>query len=127
MGEEVATIARPLINDIVGKADEALGKDSTLAADFRFGHDTGLLPLVATIGIEGMHENWSAFSAHEHWSSSEFIPMAANLQMVFYRNKKGDILVKLLYNEKETVIPALKPESGPYYTWSSLKEYLLSL
>ena len=127
MASEVATIARPLIQDIIVKAEEALSENSSLAADFRFGHDTGLLPLVATIGINGMHEKWSAFSAHEHWSSSEFIPMASSLQMVFYKNTKGDILVKLLYNEKETSIPALKPEAGLYYTWSSLKEYLLSL
>lgn len=127
MASEVATIARPLINDIIEKADEAMAENSPLAADFRFGHDTGLLPLVATIGINGMHEKWSAFSAHNHWSSSEFIPMASSIQMVFYQNKKGDILVKLLYNEKETSIPALKAESGPYYSWPSLKEYLLSL
>ena len=127
MASEVATIARPLIQDIIVKAEEALSENSSLAADFRFGHDTGLLPLVATIGINGMHEKWSAFSAHEHWSSSEFIPMASSLQMVFYKNKKGHVLVKLLYNEKETSIPALKPEAGLYYTWSSLKEYLLSL
>ena len=127
MATEVATIAHPLIKDIVEKAEEALSENSTLAADFRFGHDTGLLPLVATIGIDGMHEKWSAYDAHNHWSSSEFIPMASSLQMVFYKNKKGEVLVKLLYNEKETSIPALKPESGPYYTWSSLKEYLLSL
>lgn len=127
MATEVATIAHPLIKDIVEKAEEALSENSTLAADFRFGHDTGLLPLVATIGIDGMHEKWSAYDAHNHWSSSEFIPMASSLQMVFYKNKKGEVRVKLLYNEKETSIPALKPESGPYYTWSSLKEYLLSL
>ena len=127
MATEVATIAHPLIKDIVEKAEEALSENSTLAADFLFGHDTGLLPLVATLGIDGMHEKWSAFNAHEHWSSSEFIPMASSLQIVFYKNKKGEILVKLLYNEKETSIPALKPVSGPYYSWSSLKEYLISL
>ena len=127
MATEVATIAHPLIKDIVEKAEEALSENSTLAADFRFGHDPGLLPLVATLGIDGMHEKWSAFNAHEHWSSSEFIPMASSLQIVFYKNKKGEILVKLLYNEKETSIPALKPVSGPYYSWSSLKEYLISL
>ena len=127
MGSEVATIARPLIKDIVEKADEAMSENSALAADFRFGHDTGLLPLVATMGIKGMDHEWSAYEAHEHWSSSEFIPMASNLQMVFYKDRKGNILVKLLYNEKETVIPALTPEYGPYYSWSVLKEYLQSL
>lgn len=127
MAAEVATIAHPLISDIVEKADEALAEGSNLAADFRFGHDTGLIPLVATIGIKGMDEKWSAFKAHEYWSASEFIPMASSLQMVFYKNRKGEVLVKFLYNEKETTIPALKPEYGPYYSWSVLKTYLLSL
>ena len=127
MAEEVATIARPLIRDIVEKAEEALAQGSKLAADFRFGHDTGLLPLVATIGIEGMDTRWSAYKAHEYWNSSEFIQMASSLQMIFYRNRKGNILIKLLYNEKETTIPALKPEDGPYYSWQSLRDYLLSL
>ena len=52
--------------------------------------------------------------------------MASNLQMVFYRSKKGDVIVKLLYNEQETVIPGLEPFSGPYYRWTELREYLLS-
>lgn len=109
------------------EAEEALTQGSQLAADFRFGHDTGLLPLVATMGIKGMDKKLSAYHAHEYWSSSEFIPMASNLQMVFYKNKKGDILVKLLYNEKETAIPAIKPDLGPYYDWSALRQYLLAL
>ena len=41
--------------------------------------------------------------------------------------KKGDILVKLLNNEKETSIPALKTAVGPYYHWSELREYLEGL
>lgn len=127
MASETATIARPLIRDIIEKADEALSTDSNLAADFRFGHDSGLLPLVATIAIEGMHEKWSAFHAHEHWSASEFSPMASNLQIVFFRNRKGDVLVKMLYNEKETGIPAIEAECGPYYSWPVLREYLMSL
>ena len=127
LGHEVATVARPLIRDIIEKADEALAEESRIAADFRFGHDTGLLPLVATIGIEGMDKKWSAYDAHNYWSSSEFIPMASNLQMIFYKDKKNNILIKLLYNEKETCIPALKSEYGPYYSWYVLKNYLQSL
>ncbi len=127
MAQQVATIARPLIKDIIEKADEALEDSSRIAADFRFGHDTGLLPLVATLGIKGMEETWSAYEAHEHWSSSEFIPMASNLQIIFYKNRKDKILVKMLYNEKETSIPAIVPECGPYYSWPVLRDYLKSL
>ena len=45
------------------------------------------------------------------------VPMAANLQFIFYRNKAGDILVKPLYDEKNLVLP-FEPFKGPYYRWS---------
>ena len=46
--------------------------------------------------------------------------------MIFYRNKKGNVLVKMLYNEQETYIPAVAPAYGPYYSWTELREYLNS-
>ncbi|MBQ7811187.1 MAG: hypothetical protein IJ394_01360 [Bacteroidales bacterium] len=125
--DETATVARPLIEDIVSKADEALTAGSNIAADFRFGHDTGLLPLISTIGIKGMETKHSAYDAHRYWNSSEMMSMASNLQMIFYADNAGDIIVKLLYNEKETHIPALEAEHGPYYKWKVLRDYLVSL
>ena len=53
--------------------------------------------------------------------------MGANFQMIFYKNKAGDVLVKMLYNEKEVTIPALETFSDPYYKWSDLRSYLVSL
>ena len=47
--------------------------------------------------------------------------------MIFYKNRKGEVLVKMMYNEKETVIPALKTSDGPYYRWDELRAYLMSL
>ena len=49
------------------------------------------------------------------------MPMAANLQMVFYRNTSDEVLVKILYNEKETLVRGLAPQTGPYYAWKDLK------
>ena len=94
---------------------------------FRSGHDTGLLPLVGHIGIEGM-DDWVSFDrVNSVWNSSVSICMGSNIQMIFYRNRTDDVLVKLMYNEKETTIPALQTFSGPYYKWSDLKEYFKSL
>jgi hypothetical protein len=53
--------------------------------------------------------------------------MGANLQMIFYKNRGGDVLVKLMHNENETVIPALDTFYGPYYKLSDLREYLLNI
>ena len=41
----------------------------------------------------------------EVWSITDIIPMAANLQMVFYRNKAGEVIVHFSLNEKEATLP----------------------
>lgn len=71
-----------------------------------------------------MHEKLSFGNVNGRWSSSDFISMGSNIQFVFYRNKNGDVLVKILYNEKETSLPALKAFSGPYYRWEDLRKYI---
>ena len=44
--------------------------------------------------------------------------------MIFYRGKDGDVLVKFLVNEKETLLRGLAPVSGPYYKWETVKNNL---
>jgi len=127
MSDYQKAVSRRLLADFIRRAEDAVEKDSNIAADLRFGHDTALLPLVGHIGIEGM-DNWASFDqVNSVWNSSVSICMASNLQMIFYRNKKNEVIVKLMYNEKETTIPALKTWSGPYYRWSDLKAYFKSL
>ena len=126
-GDCYSVIAKPIIKDFVDRADEALADGSKVAANLRFGHDSGLLPFVGTLGIEGMEQRWPSATVHERWSSYKMIPMASNFQMIFYRNRRGDVIVKMLYNERETMIPALKPWKGPYYKWPELREYFINI
>ena len=48
--------------------------------------------------------------------------------MIFYRPTDSiatdDVLVKVLLNEKEIVLPGT-PVSGPYYRWKDLRKYYL--
>ena len=124
-GDYVSSIAKPLIEDIVAKADKALESGSDRAADLRFGHDVGLLPLIGTIGIAGMEKRWTSSRVHDHWFDFQMIPMGSNLQMIFFLNKKGNVIVKLVYNEKETHIPAVKTLDGTFHNWNDLREYLV--
>ena len=127
LSEYQKQVSRRLLKDFIDRADKAMEKDSEIAADLRFGHDTGLLPLVGHMRIEKM-DNWAAFDeVNSVWNSSLSICMASNLQMIFYRNRQGQVLVKMLYNETETTIPALETFSGPYYKWEELRDYLTSL
>lgn len=119
-------VAAPLLREMVREMDAAMEKESKVAADLSFGHDVTLMPLISHIGIEGMHEKLSFEDVNGRWSSSDFISMGSNIQFVFYRNKSGDIIVKILYNEKETSLPGLEAFYGPYYRWEDLRQYLVS-
>ena len=85
---------------IEADADAAITRGG-VGADLRFGHDTNLYRLLTLMGVDtgGM-------------GMDEILPMAANLQMVFYRNVAGDILVQLLHNEK----------SLGFRNWEKLKQ-----
>ncbi len=118
---------RKILADFVKKADAAVAGND-VAADLRFGHDSGLLPLLSYLRLEGYEKTVSMTQAAESgWYSFEQMPMGSNLQMIFYRDKKGDVLVKILRNEHETTIPALKPYKGPYYRWKDLRDYFVNL
>ena len=121
--DSVVFQAKGLLGHIVDQATSAVA-GSDVAADLRFGHDNGLVPLLSLIGLEGYTAVVPMDGAWREWPSFERIPMASNLQMVFYSNGSEKILVKLLLNEKETLISGLEPFTGPYYTWSDLRTYL---
>lgn len=123
-GDNVCWAARDLVRDIIDRADAALADGSATAADLRFGHDSGIMPLVCLMDLAGAADRVSNKVASDSWQSFRQVSMAANLQMVFYRKPGAEPLVKLYYNEAETLINGLEPAQGPYYRWSDLKAHL---
>ena len=115
---------RGLLRDIVSKADSAL-RDGKTSATLRYGHDANLVPLMGLMNAEGFDRVFVLQDRPERkWNSSRMIPMGSNVQLVFYkRGKKDPILVKVLYNEKETLISGVEAVSGPYYDWNVLKRF----
>ena len=116
--------SRNLARDFAIRAEEAIA-DGSIAADLRFGHDSGLWPLAGLIGIDGPGDRAPFACSWEACPAWKWMPMAANLQMVFYRNGKDEVLVKVLYNEREMHIRGLEPVSWPYYRWSDLRKRFL--
>ena len=119
----VSERAYPIVQDIIKKADEAIASD--IAADLRFGHDMWLVPLVSYMGLKDFAAQVNPLDAHECWNVTKASQFASNLQIVFYRNKSDEILVKFLYNEQETFLNDLESVSGPYYRWADVRRYLL--
>ncbi|MBQ0120479.1 MAG: histidine acid phosphatase [Bacteroidales bacterium] len=115
-------VARALAHDMIDKADAAIAAGKR-GADLRFGHESVVLPLACLLEIDNINLSTSDLdNLHNEWQSYDIIPKACNIQMVFYRNAAGDILVKALYNEHEAQLP-VETDMAPYYHWNDLKAY----
>ena len=112
---------RPLLRDFLDKADAAVSGASPAVATLRFGHDSILIRLLSLLGVKECAARETDIGKYaDAWVGWQVSPMAANLQMIFYRGK-GGVKLKLLLNERETSIPALG--DGPYYDWEAFKSY----
>ena len=110
---------------IEADADAAIARGG-VGADLRFGHDSNLFRLMNLMGIDlrGVRSEESGVRYH---LMDEILPMAANLQMIFYKNAQGDVVVQLLHNEHPVDISNLTPHSSlltPRYfiSWKELKQ-----
>ena len=110
-------------DSIVSIADRVI-RDGGPALTLRFTHDGTILPLTYLMGIkEAMGGRTDFENLHKYISVDKLIPMAANIQLVFYRKEgSDDVLVKFLLNENETGIP-VKTDCAPYYHWKDVKQY----
>ena len=126
--ENILDTSRPLLRNVIETADRAIAKGDEQAT-LRFAHDVNLIPFIALMGIrEGSYVSDDYASVPANWLASRVSPMGTNVQLIFFRNKKGDILVKVLFCEREQVLDekAGTPVNGVYYRWTDLKKYLES-
>lgn len=116
---------KEVLDSMVSMADKAIlaGKPS---ATLRFSHDSSVLPLAYLLGLkEAVGASTDMKNLYKTISIDKIIPMAANIQMIFYRKTDSDdILVKFLLNENETSVPALKTDIAPFYHWRDVRNYL---
>ena len=117
---------RHLLLNFVEAADIAIAS-GTNSATLRFGHESVVLPTVCLMGLNGMdYETTQLETLAEHWRSYEVFPMAANIQMVYYRKPgSDDILVKILLNEHEATLP-IDTDIAPYYHWTDVRKHFLN-
>ena len=113
----------PILEDIIKKADAVIKGTSDRVADLRFGHDTCLGPLTVLMGINGADRDpedpYEVKNCYQNWQTGK----ASNLQLIFYRSKKGDdVLVKCLLNGCEASLP-VPTNMFPYYKWSDFQSF----
>ena len=95
------------------KKDIDLGRHGI---DLNFGHDGTLMALMANLGAGtwavSLDEPEKVMDCWRHWD----IPMGTNLQLIFYRNDAGDVLVRVMLNEEDIDLPLTAVE-GKFYRW----------
>lgn len=116
--------AKPLLRNIIASADEAIEKGG-IAATLRFGHDGNLIPLTGLLRLKDCYNSvMNPDDFYKNFADFKIAPMAGNVQIVFFRNKKSanDVIVKFLLNERETSIP-IDSDIYPFYRWSDVKKF----
>lgn len=120
-GSHIIDYAGFTVGQIIESAEADIASGATQLR-LRFGHDSGIAPLLVLLDVNGCGKATSSFDESLEIFPSYIVPMGASLQLVFYRNAQGDILLKALLNEQEATLP-LQPVQGPYYSWEDFKEH----
>ena len=98
------TVARIGLSHIIQTADEDIASGKSIVR-LRFGHDTMIMSLMTLMGL-------SPFDGTRINSSD--VPMASNIRFVFAKDRKGDVLVKVQYNESDVM---------SWTAWEEFKTY----
>jgi hypothetical protein len=113
-----------LLKNILSTADTV----TTTQATLRFGHEVCVMPLACLMELGQCGAKVENLDTLDNvWRNYRIFPMACNVQLVFYRPKKGKpgpTLVKALLNERETTLP-VTTDQWPYYRWDTLRAYYM--
>ena len=118
-----------LVQRIISDADSCLLL-SHPSATLRYGHDGNVMPLTCLLRLDSLDLQCPLDElATRGWCDYKIIPMACNIQMIFYKptaDSSAPILIKILRNEREAHLP-IATSSWPYYRWDDVRAYLVQL
>ncbi len=99
-------MAQVLVNDLFNEIDAIAKGNLAHGASLRFTHGEEIMPLAAILGLPDSSvatPNAGNYTYDNNpWRGSIVSPLAANVQWDVYGNGSGSLLVKMLYNEKDT-------------------------
>ncbi|MDQ2822772.1 MAG: histidine-type phosphatase [Pseudomonadota bacterium] len=126
-------MAGTLRDDFLQEADAVAGGNLAHRAKLRFAHAETIVPFAALLQIPGMSETLPEVALYSYanspWRGAAVAPMAANIQWDMYRNDAGTVLLRMLYNERETDFMAgcdaarIAPRSH-FYAYAALRTCL---
>ncbi len=123
-GDVAVSIIKKLLEQMLVSSQAAIDGTAPYDALFRFAHGENTIPLAAVMELDGLGVTEAdPAEVYKVWQSFNANPMATNIQWILYRNRKGEVLIKVLYNEREQRLPSLDQSAAPYYRWDDFKRY----
>lgn len=124
------------LQNFIDCADAALAGNG-VSLNLRYGHEVTLMSFFSLLDLNG-----SGYSNRDlndlddianHWAAYNIAHMGGNVQWIFFRNKKGETIVKFLLNEEEATLPEAVPfykdakdrEFRPFYRWEDVRKFYM--
>ena len=101
---ENVVLAKYTLEYLLNVAEEDIASPKTMVR-LRFGHDTVIMNLMSLLGLPPFDKTRIV---------SSDVPMASNVRLIMARNKAGEVLVKMQYNENDIM---------PWKPWAEFKAY----
>ena len=123
-------MAQLLEDDFFNEIDAIQNGNLAHAAKLRFTHAEIIVPFASLLGLKGVFAPVPKASTYSYdsnpWRGELVSPMAANFQWDVARDASGKLLVKMLYNERETDFKvacdgARFADGSHYYAYDKLK------
>ncbi len=104
-------VAQPLLDGLFNEVQQQVVEGQNAhVAKLRFAHAEAIIPLVALMKLEGSRQGADVGTLmtqeNNEWRGGWVSPYTANIQWDVYRNDDQQVLVKMLYNEKEVAFKA---------------------
>ncbi|WP_395823071.1 histidine-type phosphatase [Collimonas sp.] len=129
-GDITYKMSQILVDDLFAEVDAINKGDLSHAAKLRFTHAEIIIPLASRLGLKNVFQQLPKALTYSYqnnpWRGEYVSPMAANLQWDVFKNASGNLIVKMLYNEKETDFMAACDNakissSSHFYDYAKLK------
>ncbi|MDM0038358.1 histidine-type phosphatase [Variovorax sp. J22G21] len=129
-GDITSRMAQILVDDMFNEVDAIARGDRSHAAKLRFTHAEIMMPFAVRMGLKGVDQSVpkaTGFSYDSNaWRGQYVSPMAANMQWDVFAGTGSKLLVRMLYNERETDFKAAcdaakAAGTAHYYEYTALK------
>lgn len=119
------------LQNFLDNAQKAVDGDN-VSVYLRYGHETTLMSFFSLLCLnESGYSTDNLEEVAQHWAAYNIAHMGGNVQWVFFRDRKGEVIVKFLLNEEEATLPDEVPfytnakgkEMRPFYRWTDVKAF----